>query len=101
MIDAIRGGIYSVLRPILWFMFTIFTMTTVYWGLVRFIAFYCAPDGIYGIMMTAFAMGSPFCHAFTQILGKISEYYLVVWGSIVASFITWFVTSMNIKTKTS
>ena len=101
MIDAISGSIYSILHPVLWFMFTILTMTAVYWGLVRFIALYCAPNGIYGMMMTAFTMGSPFCHAFTQILAKISEYYLVVWASIVTGFITWFVASMNIKIKRS
>ena len=101
MISAIRSGVNSVIKPIVWFAGTVCVMTFVYWALVRFIAAYCAPSDIYGIVMTAFTMGSPFCQAFTQILAKISEYYLVLWSSVVTGFVAWFVSSLNIKAATS
>lgn len=101
MIQAVRNGVTSIIKPILWFVGTVFSMTLLYWCLVRFIAAYCAPSDIYGIVMTAFTMGSPFCQAFTQILAKISEYYLVLWSSVVTGFVAWFITSLNLKTSSS
>ena len=98
MISAIQTSIYSLIKPFVWFIFTIGIMATLYWSLVRFIAMYCAPDGFYGLIATAFTMGSPFCQAITQILVKISEYYLVLWTSIVTGFVTWFITTLNINT---
>ena len=101
MIDAIRSGVGSIIRPIVWFGGTVCIMTVLYWCLVRFIAAYCAPSDLYGIVMTAFTMGSPFCQAFTQILAKISEYYLVLWSSVVTGFVAWFVSSLNIRSEKS
>lgn len=101
MIDTIKTGIGTIIRPIIWFVCSVGVMTILYWGLVRFIAAYCAPSDIYGIMMTAFTMGSPFCQAFTQILAKISEYYLILWSSIVTGFVAWFITVLNLKDSTS
>ena len=97
IIEPVINSIKSVVTPLVWFGSTVIIMTLLYWGLVRFISLYCAPDGLYGIMMTAFTMGSPFCQAFTQILAKISEYYLILWSSIVTGFIAWFITTLNIK----
>ena len=31
-----------------------------------------------------------------EILVKISEYYLVLWASIVTGFVTWFVAILNV-----
>ena len=101
MIDAIKTGVGTIIRPVILFGCSVSIMTILYWGLVRFIAVYCAPSDLYGIMTTAFTMGSPFCQAFTQILAKVSEYYLILWSSIVTGFIAWFVTVLNIKTSTS
>ena len=101
MMDSFISGLTSMIKPIMWFIGTVFSMTGLYWCLVRFIAAYCAPSDIYGIVMTAFTMGSPFCQAFTQILAKISEYYLVLWSSVVTGFVAWFITSLNLKTSSS
>ena len=97
MIEAVKSGIGAVIKPIMWFSVSVCIMTLLYWCLVRFIALYCAPSDLYGIVMTAFTMGSPFCQAFTQILAKVSEYYLVLWSSVVTGFVAWFVSSLNIN----
>jgi hypothetical protein len=97
MIDAIKTGVGTIIRPIIWFVCSVGVMTILYWCLVRFIAAYCAPSDLYGIMMTAFTMGSPFCQAFTQILAKVSEYYLILWSSIVTGFVAWFITVLHLN----
>ena len=91
MLSLFKNGFIYILKPVVWFGISIGIMTLTYWSIIKFISMYCAPDGVYGIISTAFTMGSPLCQAFTQILVKVSEYYLVVWGTMVSSFITWFV----------
>ena len=97
MLSLFKNGFIYILKPVVWFGISIGIMTLTYWSIIKFISMYCAPDGVYGIISTAFTMGSPLCQAFTQILVKVSEYYLVVWGTMVSSFITWFVVIISVK----
>ena len=98
MYSGIIHKCYILIKPIGWFAFSALLMTALYWGIVRFISEYCAPNGLYGLFATAFTMGSPFCQALTHLLVKLSDYYLILWSSATSAFITFVVTSLYIKT---
>lgn len=96
MISVIFERIYPLTQPIIWFVFSAFIMTALYWSIVRFVAIYCAPSGIYGFFSTAFIMGSPFCQSLTLLMVKISEYYLILWSSVTSAFVTWVISTLYI-----
>jgi hypothetical protein len=88
---------YPFVRPVMWFISSAFIMTALYWSIVRFVAIYCAPSGLYGLFSSAFTIGSPFCQALTQLMVKISDYYLILWTSVTTAFATWIISILYIK----
>ena len=101
MIDTLSSAARSFIKPLAWFVLTVGCMTVTYWGLVRFMAAYCAPSGAYGLVTAIFTMGSPFCQAFVQILARMSDFYLVLWASAVTGFVGWFAAVLGVGTKSS
>jgi len=101
MIEGLVPAVRSLIKPLVWFVLTVCCMTTTYWCLVRFMAAYCAPDGVYGLVTVVFTAGSPLCQAFVQILARMSDFYLVLWASAVTGFVGWFAAVLGVGTKGS
>jgi len=74
-------------NPLFWITCTI-GLIGLYWGISQIHAIICAPKGITGMFYTAISMSSPICQAIISILNHASVFYTIIWGTIIATFLS-------------
>ena len=86
--DAIKNFIYKLLYIII----GCFTITMINWLIVRFVATYCYPSGLFGPVISLFTIGSPICHTLTLLQNRLTEQYVL----IITSIVTLIIANCNI-----
>ena len=62
---------------------TVFTLSTVHWMCIQFIATYCSPWCFLGPIYNLMNLGSPVCHAVNRFQLEIANHYALTWAMAV------------------
>ena len=80
---------YLILKPLIKVLFTVFIISFMHWGLIRIMSEYCTPPGFWGPFVNIITLGSPICQAINHLQLNISNYYVIVLGSILTIISNW------------
>ncbi len=71
-------------------LFPIFILST-HWLSVRFYSTYCAPNDIYGYLMSYITVSNPVCSYALKIMDKTGDIYLSLWSIFSIWTLTLFI----------
>lgn len=77
-------------NPIILFIYSILTISTLQWVSIRFIASYCAMPGVIGLIFNMMSLGSPICLFVNTLQYTMSTHYLTLWATAATSILTYW-----------
>ena len=77
-------------NPIILFIYSILTISTLQWVSIRFIASYCAMPGVIGLLFNMMSLGSPICLFVNTLQYTMSTHYLTLWATAATSILTYW-----------
>ena len=86
---SFKDTMKNFLKPILFFLLSIFTVSTIQWLSIQFLATYCSYWTLAGPFMNLFSLGSPVCHFVNHVQMKLAENYIFLWSCAATSCITY------------
>ena len=73
---------------VVWGVCSIALASTVLHSLVAHVyAWVCAPPAVWSLLFSAFTISSPGCNALLQLQLYLTQYYAILWGTIVSSLV--------------
>ena len=90
----------SILKaPVCVFILTIFSISTMNWLCIQFLAHHCATSGFIGLIKNILNLGSPVCMFVNHLQITLADYYIFIWSSSLTICITWVTTNCGYKLK--
>ena len=77
-------------NPIILFIYSILTISTLQWFSIRFMASYCAMPGVIGLLFNMMSLGSPICLFVNTLQYTMSTHYLTLWATAATSILTYW-----------
>jgi hypothetical protein len=77
-------------NPIILFIYSILTISTLQWCCIRFLASYCAMPGIMGAFLNMMSLGSPICLFINTMQYTMSTHYLTLWATAATAILTHY-----------
>jgi len=76
-------------KPIRYFILTIFSISTLNWIGIQFLANYCTSFSLFGPIKNIFSMSSPLCMYVNHTQLFLADYYIIIWKSVTFATIAW------------
>ena len=82
-------------NPIVVFIGSIFMVSLVQWFGVRFMANYCHPPGLLGMVFNPINLGSPACLAVNNVQLGLANHYVALWAGAATFCIAWLISNLS------
>ena len=81
--DTISPKAKAQMHSVGWFLLTVFSVSTIQWTCVQFMATFCSTWGWFGPITNMVTLGSPVCHTVNKVQIGLAEHYMTIWISAV------------------
>ena len=88
--------ISASMKPIIVFLLTVVTISTLNWISIQFMATYCATWSLLGLIKNLINLGSPVCTYVNHVQVALADYYITIWTAAAGSTITWIAVRLSI-----
>ena len=83
------------LKPIGFFLFAVLALAATHWALLRAYMTFCVPAGIFGLVASAFTIGSPVCVHINTVQTAVATYYTQIWGTAAGATGLWIANTLR------
>ncbi len=79
----------AIIKPVFLFVITVFSVSTLQWCCIQFMAHFCHELTLWGLVKNIFTLGSPICNFVNHIQIKLTDHYILIWVTAISVIISY------------